>query len=111
MKIAYLRFCEKLQRADLPRELAEGPVDYARRLAGARPDLAGPVAAITKLYVDLRYGPAPDGRRLRELRLRVREFAWRNTVIVQQPVSAAVPMYWKLSALTSKCRRTACARP
>ena len=75
VKIAYLRFCEKLQRADLPREPAEGPLDYARRLAGARPDLAVPVAAITKLYVDLRYGPAPDGRQLRELRLTVREFA------------------------------------
>ena len=56
MKIAYLRFCEKLQRAGLPRDPAEGPLDYARRLARARPDLEAPAGAITRLYVALRYG-------------------------------------------------------
>jgi transglutaminase-like putative cysteine protease len=75
VKVAYLRFCEKLQRAGLPRDPAEGPVAYSRRLAGARPDLAGAVAAITRLYVDLRYGSVPESAGLRELRLRVREFA------------------------------------
>jgi transglutaminase-like putative cysteine protease len=75
VKIAYLRFCEKLQRAGLPRDPAEGPVAYSRRLAGSRPDLEAAVTAITRLYVDLRYGSVPQGAELRELRLRVRAFA------------------------------------
>jgi transglutaminase-like putative cysteine protease len=75
VKIAYLRFCEKLQRAGLPRDPAEGPVAYSRRLAGARPDLAAAVTAITSLYVDLRYGSVPENTGLPELRLRVKEFA------------------------------------
>ena len=75
VKIAYLRFCEKLQRAGLPREPAEGPVDYSRRLAGVRPDLGAAVAAITRLYVSLRYGNESGSVGLRELRERVREFS------------------------------------
>jgi protein-glutamine gamma-glutamyltransferase len=75
VKIAYLRFCGKLQRAGLPRDPAEGPVAYSRRLAGARPDLEAGITAITTLYVDLRYGSVPEGTGLRELRLRVRDFA------------------------------------
>ena len=75
VKIAYLRFCEKLQRAGLPRDPAEGPLDYARRLGRARPDLAAPAGAITKLYVGLRYGTDSGSAQLNELKLRVREFA------------------------------------
>jgi transglutaminase-like putative cysteine protease len=75
VKIAYIRFCEKLQRAGLPRDPAEGPVAYSLRLAGARPDLEPGVTAITSLYVDLRYGSVPEGTGLQELRLRVKEFA------------------------------------
>jgi transglutaminase-like putative cysteine protease len=75
VKIAYLRFCEKLQGAGLPRDPAEGPVDYSRRLASLRPDLEPSVAAITGLYVGLRYGTEDENAGLRELRKRVQEFA------------------------------------
>jgi transglutaminase-like putative cysteine protease len=73
-KSAYLRFCEKLRRKGLPRSPEEGPVDYARRLAGARPDLAGAIGSITSLYVLLRYGAGQDAQALDQLRRQVRRF-------------------------------------
>jgi transglutaminase-like putative cysteine protease len=75
VRIAYLRFCEKLRRKGLPREPAEGPLDYARRLARARPDLAPAADAITRLYVALRYGAETRTTALDELRQRVRNFS------------------------------------
>jgi len=65
--LAYQRFCEKLRALGLPRHPAEGPLDYARRLAGARPDLDPAVSAVTRLYVGLRYGAAPDPAAARAL--------------------------------------------
>lgn len=73
-RAAYLRFCEKLRRKGLPRAADEGPVDYAYRLERARPDLALPVAAITRLYVKLRYEAEASASVLQELRQRVRHF-------------------------------------
>ena len=74
-KIAYLRFCDKLRRKGLPRDPAEGPADYARRLERARPDLAPAVASITRLYVSLRYGIETSATALEDLRQRVRQFS------------------------------------
>jgi transglutaminase-like putative cysteine protease len=74
-KVAYLRFCDKLRRKGLPRAPAEGPVDYARRVAGLRPDLTPAVAAITRLYVALRYGASSGAEAVEELKLRVRQFS------------------------------------
>jgi len=71
---AYLRFCDKLRRQGLPRDPAEGPADYARRLERLRPDLTPMVAAITGLYVALRYGAETGAARLMELQQRVRQF-------------------------------------
>jgi len=73
-RIAYLRFCDKLRRKGLPREPAEGPLDYARRLERSRPDLAPAVEAITRLYVALRYGVESGAAALDELKRRVRQF-------------------------------------
>ena len=75
VKIAYLRFCDKLRRRGLPRDPAEGPLDYARRLEHLRPDLASPAAAITRLYVALRYGAETSMESLRELQRKVKEFS------------------------------------
>jgi protein-glutamine gamma-glutamyltransferase len=75
VKIAYIRFCEKLNHKGLPRHPSEGPVDYARRLAGTRPDLGPAVTAITQLYVALRYGTEAGGASLVEFERRVRQFA------------------------------------
>ena len=75
VKIAYLRFCNKLKRKGLPRDPAEGPVEYANRLGQSRPDLASAISAITQLYVSLRYGIEPDMLKLRELQRQIRQFS------------------------------------
>ena len=75
VKIAYLRFCEKLRRKGLARDPAEGPVDYARRVERQRPELTPAVEAITRLYVGLRYGAESNPVSLVELQRRVRQFA------------------------------------
>jgi transglutaminase-like putative cysteine protease len=75
VRIAYLRFCEKLRRKGLPRHPAEGPADYAQRLTGIRPDLGPAVAVITSLYIALRYGTEASTTALPELQQRVKRFA------------------------------------
>ena len=54
---AYARFCSRLAPLGLERGAAEGAEDFSRRAARARPDLADPIQAITRLYVGARYGP------------------------------------------------------
>ncbi|MFZ5558823.1 MAG: transglutaminase TgpA family protein [Pseudomonadota bacterium] len=71
---AYARFCRRLARRGLTRNAWEGPRDFARRVAGARPDLAGAVAAISRLYVDIRYGGRADPRALDRLKALVAAF-------------------------------------
>jgi len=75
VKVAYLRYCDKLRRKGLPRAPSEGPADYARRVQQARPDLAPAVAGITRLYVALRYGAQSGAALLRELQTRVKQFS------------------------------------
>ena len=74
VKIAYARFCDKLRRKGLPREPAEGPLDYAGRIGRSRPELQPAVAAITGLYVALRYGTVVETGALDDLRQRVARF-------------------------------------
>jgi transglutaminase-like putative cysteine protease len=75
VRIAYARFCDKLRRKGLPRDPAEGPMDYAHRVGRSRPDLQPAVAAITGLYVTLRYAGAGAGAGLLDdFRQRVRRF-------------------------------------
>ena len=74
VKIAYLKFCDKLRRKGLPRDPAEGPVDYARRVERQRPELAPAVEPITRLYVALRYGAESSAAALVELQRRIRQF-------------------------------------
>jgi transglutaminase-like putative cysteine protease len=74
VKIAYTRYCDKLRRKGLPRAPAEGPMDYAQRITRSRPDLQPAVAAITGLYVTLRYGAETDMGALADLRQRVARF-------------------------------------
>jgi transglutaminase-like putative cysteine protease len=71
---AYRRFCAKLARKNLPRDPAEGPLDYAARLSRLRPDLAAAASAITRLYVALRYGTEANIEALHDLERRVRQF-------------------------------------
>ncbi len=69
---AYRRFCTRLARRGLARAAHEGPQDYAARVLRARPDLAPAVMAITRDYIDLRYGRTPG--QLARLRRAVRDF-------------------------------------
>lgn len=74
-KRAYLKFCSKLGHEGLPRDSSEGPSDYAARLARLRPELVPAVAAITKLYIALRYGVDADAASVRALQQQVRQFS------------------------------------
>ena len=75
VKIAYNKFCDKLRRKGFPRDPAEGPLHYASRLEKLRPDLTSAAAAITRLYVALRYGAETSAAALEELKQRVRQFS------------------------------------
>ncbi|MBK1654424.1 transglutaminase TgpA family protein [Allochromatium vinosum] len=52
----YARLCRRLAGIGLPRLPHEGPGDYGRRIAAARPDLAPDVGGFLALYVPARYG-------------------------------------------------------
>ncbi len=52
---AYQAFCAKMARAGLVRGDAEGPLDFAARIARVRPELAVAAHQITQLYISLRY--------------------------------------------------------
>ena len=71
---AWLRFCAKLARAGLARDGAEGPLDYAGRLARRLPGREATVRAIVDLYVELRYGAHSDPHSLSRLKQLVRQF-------------------------------------
>jgi len=71
VQLAYRRFCKKLTRLGLARAPHEGPLDFARRVIRARPDLKEQVQAVTGIYVRLRYDAA-DPAGLRALQKRVR---------------------------------------
>jgi len=70
---AYARFCRKLARKGARREPSEGPTTFAARAAERFPQQAAAIAAITKLYVALRYGTLNSAEAIRELRRRVSE--------------------------------------
>ena len=72
---AWLRFCDKLAREGLVRARAEGPLDYASRVARTLPAREDAARAIAALYVDQRYGPGPDARSIARLKRMVREFS------------------------------------
>jgi hypothetical protein len=71
---AYQRFCAKLARRGLAREVHEGPLDFAARVADRYPELAARVRLITRLYTGLRYGRLERRDSLRELGRLVRKF-------------------------------------
>ncbi len=52
----FLRLCQTLEKAGIPRETGEGPRAYAQRVAEQRPDLARQVKGINAVYEHMRYG-------------------------------------------------------
>jgi hypothetical protein len=55
VQAAWLKLCRKLEKAGLPRAAHEGALDYAARVAIARPELAATMHDLTARYVSLRY--------------------------------------------------------
>jgi transglutaminase-like putative cysteine protease len=70
----YDRFCHKLARRGLVRAPHEAPLDFANRVASARPALADSAMEITRMYELLRYRPQRGRQALTVLRRRVRDF-------------------------------------
>ena len=60
VQAAWLKLCRRLGKAGLPRAPHEGPLDYAARVAQARPDLAEPMHELAARYVALRYQARDD---------------------------------------------------
>ena len=72
---AWAAVCTSLAAAGLPRAPAEGPLDYARRVAQAAPALGDAMQAFATAYVRARYLPyavAGDLREVQRLARRLR---------------------------------------
>jgi len=59
VQAAWLKLCRKLAKSGLPRAAHEGALDYAARVAAARPELARTILDLAARYSALRYG-TPD---------------------------------------------------
>jgi hypothetical protein len=74
VQAAWLKACRKLEKTGLPRAPHEGAMDYADRIAAARPDLAADIYDIAARYASLRYGGEPEKDGLPAFRNAVRAF-------------------------------------
>jgi protein-glutamine gamma-glutamyltransferase len=73
---AWLRATRKLEQVAPPREASEGALDYARRVARSRPQLAAQVMSIASRYTELRFGPgAPRTDDVAALERQIRRLA------------------------------------
>jgi transglutaminase-like putative cysteine protease len=57
---AWLKLCRRLAKAGLPRAAHEGAIDYAERIAAARPELADDLHELAVRFNALRYGAHLD---------------------------------------------------
>jgi protein-glutamine gamma-glutamyltransferase len=74
VQAAWLKVCRKLGKAGMPRAPHEGAMDYADRIAAARPDLAADIYDIAARYASLRYGGEAEKDGLAAFRNAVRAF-------------------------------------
>jgi protein-glutamine gamma-glutamyltransferase len=72
---AWLRAARKLEKVAAARAANEGPYDFARRIAVARPDMATSVEALAARYARLRYGPAANEEDIAQFEREVRKLA------------------------------------
>jgi hypothetical protein len=56
IQVLWLKVCRRLEKAGLPRAPHEGPMEYAERVAMARPERAADIRDLAARYVSLRYG-------------------------------------------------------
>lgn len=87
VQLQYEKYCRKLKRAGIVHAAAEGPMALAQRARAAYPELSENIDTITRLYVDLRYGPKNAATPTRALARAVRRFrpylrlkSWRSAV-------------------------------
>lgn len=73
----YASFCARAARAGIPRERAEGPSAFARRVAEAFPGRAGAIEAFASEYLRRRYGPVKNDD-ISALRSRLRRIVLRR---------------------------------
>jgi hypothetical protein len=59
VKALYEHFCRKVARLGVPRDLCEGPLDFARRAALSLPNESRRIQQIADTYILLRYAPQP----------------------------------------------------
>ncbi len=59
VQAAWLKLCQKLEKAGLPRAAHEGAQDYAQRIAAVRPELGDKLRDLARSYTALRYGKEP----------------------------------------------------
>lgn len=76
---SYVRLCQRLARAGLPRRAHEGPRDYLTRVAKARPDLSHPLRVWLQLYLPLRFGEKDSAQARRALILREKKMSIRHS--------------------------------
>jgi transglutaminase-like putative cysteine protease len=74
VQAAWLKLCRKLAKAGMPRAAHEGALDYAARIAAARPDLAGQFSDLAERYSALRYGKTGDEQAQHEFVQRAETF-------------------------------------
>ena len=72
---AWLRATRKLERVAPARAASEGPLDFARRIAIARPELAASVTTLAEHYARLRFGPPPESSQVADFEREVRQLA------------------------------------
>jgi transglutaminase-like putative cysteine protease len=74
----YQAFCDRLARIGLPRAPCEGPLDYARRVVAARPDLGPAVHAFIDTYLPARYRGTAGAKAMKALGTELRGFRPRR---------------------------------
>jgi hypothetical protein len=70
----YLKFCSKLEKAGILRNVDEGPTDFAVRAIRQRPDLESMIQRISRLYIRLRYTRHASTQDLESFRRLVQSF-------------------------------------
>ncbi len=73
----YGRFCQELARRGIPRLAHEGPLDYGRRVAVSKPELAPWVEGFLGLYLPARYGTQRGPETAQALARALKRRPWR----------------------------------
>lgn len=82
VQAAYIRLCQRLEKAGIPRPPHLGPMDYLAVIEKKRETTSEEISEILNLYVRLRYGKPPDPVERKRFLTRARRFnpeSWKNS--------------------------------